>query len=39
MVLLLGNGERFCVGGDVQSFASAEDPGAFVGGWPTTGTR
>jgi 2-(1,2-epoxy-1,2-dihydrophenyl)acetyl-CoA isomerase len=30
-VLLLGNGERFCVGGDVRSFASAEDPGAFVG--------
>src|SRR5688572_25740167 len=29
-VLLLGNGERFCVGGDVQSFAAAEDPGAFV---------
>ena len=31
VVLLLGNGERFCVGGDVRSFASAEDPGAFVG--------
>jgi 2-(1,2-epoxy-1,2-dihydrophenyl)acetyl-CoA isomerase len=30
-VLLLGNGPRFCVGGDVQSFAGAEDPGAFVG--------
>src|SRR3712207_1801949 len=30
-VLLLGNGERFCVGGDVRSFAGAEDPGAFVG--------
>lgn len=30
-VLLLGNGERFCVGGDVQSFAHADDPGAFVG--------
>jgi 2-(1,2-epoxy-1,2-dihydrophenyl)acetyl-CoA isomerase len=30
-VLLLGNGPRFCVGGDVQSFADAEDPGAFVG--------
>ena len=30
VVLLLGNGERFCVGGDVQSFAAAEDPGAFV---------
>ncbi len=31
VVLLLGNGERFCVGGDVQTFAHAEDPGAFVG--------
>jgi enoyl-CoA hydratase/carnithine racemase len=30
-VLLLGNGPRFCVGGDVQSFGAAEDPGAFVG--------
>jgi enoyl-CoA hydratase/carnithine racemase len=30
-VLLLGNGPRFCVGGDVQSFGDAEDPGAFVG--------
>jgi 2-(1,2-epoxy-1,2-dihydrophenyl)acetyl-CoA isomerase len=30
-VLLLGNGGRFCVGGDVQTFAGAEDPGAFVG--------
>ena len=30
-VLLLGNGQRFCVGGDVQSFGAAEDPGAFVG--------
>ncbi|TFV90693.1 enoyl-CoA hydratase-related protein [Blastococcus sp. CT_GayMR16] len=30
-VLLLGNGPRFCVGGDVQGFAGAEDPGAFVG--------
>ena len=30
-VLLLGNGPRFCVGGDVGSFAGAEDPGAFVG--------
>lgn len=30
-VLLLGNGPRFCVGGDVRSFADAEDPGAFVG--------
>jgi 2-(1,2-epoxy-1,2-dihydrophenyl)acetyl-CoA isomerase len=36
-VLLLGNGPRFCVGGDVSTFAEAEDPGAFVGqlahGW------
>jgi 2-(1,2-epoxy-1,2-dihydrophenyl)acetyl-CoA isomerase len=31
VVLLLGNGERFCVGGDVQTFAHAEDPGSFVG--------
>jgi enoyl-CoA hydratase/carnithine racemase len=30
-VLLLGNGPRFCVGGDVRSFANAEDPGAFIG--------
>jgi 2-(1,2-epoxy-1,2-dihydrophenyl)acetyl-CoA isomerase len=30
-VLLLGNGPRFCVGGDVRGFADAEDPGAFVG--------
>lgn len=30
-VLLLGNGPRFCVGGDVGSFAGAADPGAFVG--------
>ena len=30
-VLLLGNGPRFCVGGDVQSFGAAEDLGAFVG--------
>jgi len=30
-VLLLGAGPRFCVGGDVHSFAAAEDPGAFVG--------
>jgi 2-(1,2-epoxy-1,2-dihydrophenyl)acetyl-CoA isomerase len=29
-VLLLANGERFCVGGDVRSFAAADDPGAFV---------
>jgi enoyl-CoA hydratase/carnithine racemase len=30
-VLLLANGPRFCVGGDVGSFAGADDPGAFVG--------
>ena len=30
-VLLLANGPRFCVGGDVRSFAGAADPGAFVG--------
>jgi 2-(1,2-epoxy-1,2-dihydrophenyl)acetyl-CoA isomerase len=30
-VLILGNGPRFCVGGDVRSFAGADDPGAFVG--------
>ncbi len=30
-VLLLGNGPRFCVGGDVASFAGADDLGAFVG--------
>src|SRR5215207_9886709 len=31
VVLLMGNGPRFCVGGDVTSFAGATDPGAFVG--------
>jgi 2-(1,2-epoxy-1,2-dihydrophenyl)acetyl-CoA isomerase len=30
-VLVLANGPRFCVGGDVRAFASVEDPGAFVG--------
>ena len=30
-VLVLGNGPRFCVGGDVQTFAGAAEPGAFVG--------
>jgi 2-(1,2-epoxy-1,2-dihydrophenyl)acetyl-CoA isomerase len=30
-VLLLGNGPRFCVGGDVRRFADADDPGAFIG--------
>jgi len=30
-VLLLGEGERFCVGGDVRYFAGADDPGAAVG--------
>jgi 2-(1,2-epoxy-1,2-dihydrophenyl)acetyl-CoA isomerase len=31
VVLLLGEGERFCVGGDVRYFAGAEDPGEAVG--------
>ena len=31
VVLLLANGPRFCVGGDIGSFAGADDPGAFVG--------
>lgn len=31
VVLLLANGPRFCVGGDIGSFADAADPGAFVG--------
>jgi 2-(1,2-epoxy-1,2-dihydrophenyl)acetyl-CoA isomerase len=31
VVLLLGNGPRFCVGGDVTLFAAADDPGAFLG--------
>ncbi|MGY1741742.1 MULTISPECIES: enoyl-CoA hydratase/isomerase family protein [unclassified Blastococcus] len=30
-VLLLANGPRFSVGGDVRLFAAAEDPGRFVG--------
>src|SRR3712207_5268203 len=30
-VLRLANGPRFCVGGDVRSFADADDPGKFVG--------
>jgi len=30
-VLLLANGPRFCVGGDVHAFADADDPGRFVG--------
>ncbi|SHN70907.1 2-(1,2-epoxy-1,2-dihydrophenyl)acetyl-CoA isomerase [Geodermatophilus obscurus] len=30
-VLLLAEGERFCVGGDVRGFATAVDPGAGVG--------
>jgi 2-(1,2-epoxy-1,2-dihydrophenyl)acetyl-CoA isomerase len=30
-VLLLANGPRFCVGGDVGAFAGTDDPGAFVG--------
>ena len=31
VVLLLANGPRFCVGGDVRSFAGSSDPGTFVG--------
>jgi 2-(1,2-epoxy-1,2-dihydrophenyl)acetyl-CoA isomerase len=30
-VLLLAEGERFCVGGNVRGFAAAEDPGTEVG--------
>lgn len=30
-VLLLGNGERFCVGGDVRAFAGSDDLPGFVG--------
>jgi 2-(1,2-epoxy-1,2-dihydrophenyl)acetyl-CoA isomerase len=30
-VLILGNGRRFCVGGDVRAFADAEDLSGFVG--------
>src|SRR5215213_11887978 len=30
-VLLLAAGPRFCVGGDVRSFADAAEPGGFVG--------
>ena len=30
-VLLLAEGERFCVGGDVRGFAAADDPGGSVG--------
>jgi 2-(1,2-epoxy-1,2-dihydrophenyl)acetyl-CoA isomerase len=30
-VLLLGDGPRFCVGGDVRAFAGSDDPGPFVG--------
>ena len=30
-VLLLADGERFCVGGDVRGFAAAADPGTEVG--------
>jgi 2-(1,2-epoxy-1,2-dihydrophenyl)acetyl-CoA isomerase len=30
-VLLLAEGERFCVGGDVRGFAAADDPGTEVG--------
>jgi enoyl-CoA hydratase/carnithine racemase len=31
VVLLMAHGPRFCVGGDVRSFAGAADPGTFVG--------
>lgn len=31
VVLLMANGPRFCVGGDIGSFAGAADPGPFVG--------
>lgn len=31
VVLLLANGPRFCVGGNVRAFAGADDLGAFVG--------
>jgi len=31
VVLLLANGPRFCVGGNISYFAEAEDPGAAVG--------
>jgi 2-(1,2-epoxy-1,2-dihydrophenyl)acetyl-CoA isomerase len=31
VVLLLANGPRFCVGGNISYFADAEDPGAAVG--------
>lgn len=31
VVLLMANGPRFCVGGDVRSFADAADPGDYVG--------
>ncbi|MGY1820452.1 enoyl-CoA hydratase/isomerase family protein [Geodermatophilus sp. SYSU D00079] len=30
-VLLLANGERFCVGGDVRAFSSVDDPSRYVG--------
>jgi 2-(1,2-epoxy-1,2-dihydrophenyl)acetyl-CoA isomerase len=30
-VLLLANGRRFCVGGDIAYFSGADDPGAAVG--------
>src|SRR4051812_49526640 len=31
VVLLLANGPRFCVGGDISYFSGADDPGAAVG--------
>jgi 2-(1,2-epoxy-1,2-dihydrophenyl)acetyl-CoA isomerase len=30
-ILLLGNGPRFCVGGDVRYFAGTDDPGTRIG--------
>ena len=38
-VLLLAEGERFCVGGDVRGFAAAEDPRASVGRRPVRSGR
>ncbi len=37
VVVLVGAGKRFCVGGDIAAFAGSSDPGVFVGalasGW------
>ncbi|MBE3008761.1 enoyl-CoA hydratase/isomerase family protein [Microbispora sp. NEAU-D428] len=32
-ILLIGQGENFCTGGNVKAFASADDPAAVVGGF------